>query len=116
MSRLGVFQIPGEFKSEDKWFRYFNRKQAVVLVICGIIDYRVVMSASSKGMLVPVLIAMILFTLIIMGAVMIRLPVDVMFLSGGGLTMDEMLVRLLYRRINRCIYTKNYDEKYAGDL
>lgn len=116
MSRLGVFQIPGEFKSEDKWFRYFNRKQAIVLVICGIIDYRVVMSASSKGLLVPALIAMILFTLIIMGAVMIRLPVDVMFLTGGGLTMDEMLVRLLYRRINRCIYTKNYDAKYAGDL
>ena len=116
MSRLGVFQIPGEFKSEDKWFRYFNRKQAIVLVICGIIDYRVVMSASSKGLLVPALIAMILFTLIIMGSVMIRPPVDVMFLTGGGLTMDEMLVRLLYRRINRCIYTKNYDEKYAGDL
>lgn len=116
MSRLGVFQIPGEFKSEDKWFRYFNRKQAIVLVICGIIDYRVVMSASSKGLLVPALIAMILFTLIIMGSVMIHLPVDVMFLTGGGLTMDEMLVRLLYRRINRCIYTKNYDEKYAGDL
>jgi len=116
MSRLGVFQIPGEFKSEDKWFRYFNRKQAIVLVICGIIDYRVVMSASGKGMLVPALIAMILFTLIIMGSVMIRLPVDVMFLTGGGLTMDEMLVRLLHRRINRCIYTKNYDEKYAGEL
>ena len=47
MSRLGVFQIPGEFKSDDKWFRYFNRKQAIVFVICGIIDYRVVMSACS---------------------------------------------------------------------
>ncbi len=38
MSRLGVFPIPGEFKSEDRWFRYFNRKQALVLVVSGIID------------------------------------------------------------------------------
>lgn len=116
MSRLGVFQIPGEFKSEDKWFRYFNRKQAIVLVICAIVDYRVVVGASSKGFLVPALIAMILFTLITMGAVMIRLPVDALFLTGGGLTMDEMLFRLLYRRLNRSIYTKNYDDKYEGDL
>lgn len=116
MTRMGVFQIPGEFKSEDKWFRYFNRKQAIVLVVCGMIDYRVVMSASSKGLLVPVLIAMILFTLVVMGAVMIRLPVDVMFLTGGGLTMDEMLFRILWRRRKRCIYTKNYDAKYVEEL
>lgn len=57
MSRLGVFPIPGEFKSEDRWFRYFNRKQALVLVVSGIIDYRVLMGASAKGMLVPALIS-----------------------------------------------------------
>lgn len=116
MSRLGVFPIPGEFKSEDKWFRYFNRKQAVVLVICGVIDYRVVMSAATKGLLIPVLILMICLTLMALGCVMIRLPVDAMFLSGGGLTVDELFFRLIYRKKHREIYTKNYDERYEGEL
>ena len=59
MSRLGVFPIPGEFKSEDKWFRFFNRKQAVVLVICGIMDYRVIIEANIRGILIPALIVTI---------------------------------------------------------
>ena len=90
MSRLGVFPIPGEFKSEDKWFRYFDRKQALVLVICGIMDYRAVMAAAAKGMLVPALILMLFLTLAAMGIVMIRLPVDSLFLSGGGLSGEEL--------------------------
>lgn len=116
MSRLGVFPIPGEFKSEDKWFRYFNRKQAVVLVICGIIDYRVVISASSNGLLIPALIVMICVTLIVMGCVMIQLPVDTLFLTGGGLTIDELLFRRLYRKRRKELYTKNYDERYEDEL
>lgn len=116
MSRLGVFQVPREFKSEDKWFRYFNRKQAVVLVICGIIDYRVVISASTKGLLIPALILMIFFTLTALGIVMIRLPVDTMFLSGGGLTIDELLIRILYRKGHCEIYAKNYKVRYEDEL
>ncbi|MDD3361826.1 MAG: hypothetical protein PHW34_09165 [Hespellia sp.] len=111
MSRLGVFPIPCEFKSEDKWFRYFNRKQALVLVICGIIDYRVIMSATTKGLLIPTLILMLLFTMTAMGIVMIRLPVDALFLSGGGITIDQLLMRMLYRLLHREIYTKNYQKE-----
>lgn len=33
MAATGVFRVPREFKDEDKWFRYFNKKQAVVMVI-----------------------------------------------------------------------------------
>jgi hypothetical protein len=116
MSRLGVFPIPGEFKSEDKWFRYFDRKQALVLVICGIMDYRAVMTAAAKGMQVPALILMLFLTLAAMGIVMIRLPVDALFLSGGGLTIDTLIFRVLYRKLHREIYTKNYGMKSGEEL
>lgn len=116
MSRLGVFPIPVEFKSEDKWFRYFNKKQAAVLVITGIIDYRVIMAAGTKGLLLPAFVLMIFFSLLVMGIVMIRLPVDPLFLSGGGITIDELIFRLLYRQMHRKLYTKNYDDKYEGEL
>lgn len=116
MSRTGVFSIPGEFKSEDKWFRYFNRKQAVVLVICGILDYRVIMSANVNGLLIPAIILMLVLTMTAMGIVMVRLPVDALFLSGGGVTIDQLLFRLLYRRIHRELYTKNYENVQAEEL
>ncbi len=35
MAAIGVFRIPREFKDEDKWFRYFNKKQAIILVLTG---------------------------------------------------------------------------------
>lgn len=109
MAKLGVFPIPGEFKSEDRWFRYFNRKQATVLVLCGILDYRVIMFANLKGMLVPAITLMLMFTMTMMGIVMVRLPVDVLFLNGGGITIDQLLFRILYREIHRELYTKNED-------
>ena len=93
MSRLGVFPIPGEFKSEDRWFRYFNRKQALVLVVSGIIDYRVLMGASAKGMLVPALIVMIFLTLLVM-----------------------VIFRIFYRMIHGEIYVKNYDGRDGEEL
>ena len=45
-------------------------------------------------------------TLTAMGIVMIHLPVDVLFLSGGGLTVDQLIFRILYRVRHRELYTK----------
>lgn len=116
MSRMGVFPIPNEFRSEDKWFRYFNRKQALVLVVSLIIDYRVIMSANAKGLLLPAIILMLLFTMLTVGVVMISLPVDALFLNGGGITLDQLLFRVMYRKLHKEIYAKNYDSKYEDDL
>lgn len=116
MSRMGVFSIPGEFKSEDKWFRYFNRKQAIVLVLCGILDYRVIMAANIKGLMVPAIILMLVFTMTAMGIVMIQLPVDALFLNGGGITIDQMLFRLFYRGLHRELYTKHYEGGHEEEL
>lgn len=87
-----------------------------MLVVSGIIDYRVLMGASAKGMLVPALIVMIFLTLLVMGIVMIRLPVDAMFLSGGGITIDELIFRISYRMIHGEIYVKNYAEREEEEL
>lgn len=106
MSKMGVFPVPGELKSEDKWFRYFNRKQAATLVICGIIDYRVILWANTKDLLLPMIIVMLIITMTAMGIVMIHLPVDAFFLSGGGLTVDQLIFRLIYRVRHKELYTK----------
>ena len=106
MSKMGVFPVPGELQSEDKWFRYFNRKQAATLVICGIIDYRVILWANTKGLILTAIRIMLILTLLAMGIVMIHRPVDVLVLSGGGLTVDQLIFRNLYRVRHRELYAK----------
>ena len=88
MAAIGVFRIPREFKDEDKWFRYFNKKQAIILVLTGLLDYRLIMAGASHGITIPAIVTAALLTLVIGGMVLIHLPVDVMFLTGGGITLD----------------------------
>lgn len=115
MAATGVFRVPREFKDEDKWFRYFNKKQAVVLVLTLLADYRMLVAASEHGLVLPALVAAVLFTLVAAGIVMVQLPVDVMFLTGGGITLDQWLFRIILRKSRRVIYTKHSCEKEEED-
>lgn len=111
----GVFRVPRGFKDEDRWFRYFNKKQAVVLVLTGLADYRLIMAASGKGLALPAVIAALLLTLAAGGLVMVRLPVDAMYLTGGGITLDQWVFRTVLRKCCRKIYTKNIHERGEWD-
>lgn len=115
MAATGVFRVPREFKDEDKWFRYFNKKQAVVLVLTLLADYRMLVAASEHGLVLPALVAAVLLTLVTAGIVMVQLPVDVMFLTGGGITLDQWLFRIILRKSRRVIYTKHSCEKEEED-
>jgi len=109
MARSGVFKIPKELKDEDKWFRYFTKKQAVPIAVTLLIDYRIIMWASQRNFLLPAIIVSVILTLLVAGIVMVELPVDVLFLSGGGITMEQWIRRVFIRKRNRKIYVKNYD-------
>ena len=110
--QAGVFRVPSEFKDEDKWFQYFTKKQAAVLVLSLLADYRLVMAASLKGLLLPALVSAIVFTVFAVGLVMVELPVDAMFLTGGGITLDQWLFRLFLRQRRRVVYTKYVEEDW----
>ena len=115
MASAGVFRVPREFKDEDRWFRYFNKKQAAVLVLAGLADYRLIMAASAKGLTLLAVIAAMLMTLVAGGMVMVRIPVDTMYLTGGGITLDQWVLRVILRKCRRVVYTKNACERGTGD-
>lgn len=106
MSATGVFRIPREIRDEDKWFRYFTKKQAAVIGGSLLIDYRMITIAAAKGLTLPAIVAAIILTLVAAGVVMVKLPVDVMFLTGGGITLSEWAFRVFLRVRGRDIYTK----------
>lgn len=110
MASTGVFRVPREFKDEDKWFRYFTKKQALVLILVLLADYRLIMAAAPRGMLIAAVTISVLITLAAGGMVMIELPVDVLFLTGGGITLDQWIFRVILRKCRRVIYTKHAQE------
>ena len=110
--QAGVFRVPSEFKDEDKWFQYFTKKQAAVLVLSLLADYRLVMAASLKGLLLPALVSAIVFTVFAVGLVMVELPVAAMFSTGGVITLDQWLFRLFLRQRRRVVYTKYVEEDW----
>ncbi len=107
MAGYGVYQIPREFKDEDKWFKYFTKKQAIIVLFCGIMDYQIVNLSAANNLLIAGILVSCLLTIVLVGGVMLVLPLDNFFLTGGGLTIMEWLFRYLYRRKNSCLYTKN---------
>lgn len=111
MAQTGVFRVPREFKDEDKWFRYFTKKQAAVLVITGLADYRLIAAASAHGFTLLAIVAAILLLVVAGSLVLIQLPVDVMFLTGGGITLDQWIFRVFLRKRKKVIYTKNAFER-----
>lgn len=113
MAGYGVYQIPREFKDEDKWFKYFTKGQAVLAVLCLVADYRIVMGLASRGLFPFGVILAVLLTALVLGSVMIVLPVENFFLTGGGLTIAECLLRYFYRKRGRCLYTRNMEEDYG---
>lgn len=110
MAGYGVYQIPREFKDEDKWFKYFTKKQALVVLFCGVVDYQMINLFATKNLLIAGILLSCFLTIILVGGVMVVLPLDNFFLTGGGLTIMEWLFRYLYRRKSRCLYTKNMDD------
>lgn len=110
MARAGIFQIPSEMKDQDKWFKYFTKKQACIIFLVGMFDYRCLMWAGTHKAIIPILIFVIIFTGIIASAIFIPLPSDILYLNGGGIMLDQWLIRVWIRKKNRVLYTKNYKE------
>lgn len=115
MAEYGVYQIPREFKDEDKWFKYFTKKQAVVVLFCGMVDYQIVSQSAESHLFIPGILFSCLLTIVLIGSVMVVLPLDNFFLTGGGLTIMEWLLRYLYRKKSRCLYTKNMDQRETDE-
>lgn len=111
MARVGIYQIPTEMKDQDKWFKYFTKKQACVLFLTAVFDYRFLMWAGTHHMLVPALMFTIFFSAAIASIVLIPLPSAILYLSGGGIMLDQWLIRVFIRKRNKQIYVKNYEAK-----
>lgn len=105
------FPIPLEFSDEDKYFKYFTKKNILALLLSGIVCYCIAkLSAALLGTMLPGLIVGLLMVLVIVGVTMLPIP-ETEYMKGAGLTLDVIIIRRIIRRTSRVIYIKGYSNK-----
>lgn len=111
MAALGKYKIPRPFQDEDKWFKYFTKKQLVYVGISLVIALRLIFWVKDYNGLIQIPVLTVGCILIICALLfgMLKMPDD-RYLWGGGTTIEKLVVRLIRRRIreNRVIYVRNY--------
>ena len=111
MSDLGSYRIPKELKDEDKWFKFFTKKQ--LLIVGSGLALSIVIVGFFYGMhLLPVGVMMAeVVMLLSAGIAFVKIPTD-KYLIGGGYPVSQILIRLVLKRLpgHRVLYVKNYEE------
>lgn len=100
-----TYDVPGEFSDEDRWFRFFNKKQILVLAITAAMALFLFKMFSLFGVGWIGLLIGIPFSLVSTLLTIIPMPEE-NYLRGGGLTMDVILARKVIRKKTRCLYVK----------
>ncbi len=111
MSQLGQYKTPGELKDEDKWFKFFTKKQLVIAIVVLIIDWNIAV-IFNKIHLIVIGITLDVFITIVM-AIITLLPMPAnKHIFGGGLPLYRIAYRILIRKLfNKHIYTTMYEEE-----
>lgn len=111
MAELGSYQIPKEFKDEDKWFKYFTKKQLIVVGSAVGASVLIMSFFMGIGMFPVGMCISEVLLLLSVTASFIRIPTD-KYLIGGGYHIAVIVWRLICRKLpkNRVLYVKNYEE------
>lgn len=104
---FGTYKTFGQIKDEDKYLRFFTKRNIIWTAIglsisVGVMFLSKAMNASKVG-------AVVSFIIVVSFAAIsfVRIPTD-KYLSGGGLFLTTLLQRYFMRRIgkNKVLYCK----------
>lgn len=111
MSSLGNYRIMKPLKDEDRWFKYFTKRQLLFVFVGLVLSGIIYPFFSGLGLRIVGIFFVEIIMLTVLGLAFLKLPYS-KYLIGGGRYVHEILVRLIRKRLpkNKVIYTKNYDE------
>ena len=111
MAELGSYQIPKEYKDEDKWLRFFTLPQLGYMAIAlGLSGVTCLFTFLLHIIFVGIVLSVIYFLFFGLVAFLV-IPKD-RYMFGGGYTFRELLLRVIIKNLprNRKLYVKNYEE------
>lgn len=104
----GRFAIPNEYKDEDRWLKFFTKRQLVYVVLAALLDY-IIYRIFNKWLLIWLVIDLII-TLVAAVIALASIPKS-RYLLGGGNSVETIITRIIIRRVTCVLYIKNYDEE-----
>lgn len=112
MSQIGRYKIPKEFKDEDKWFKFFTKRQLIYVGVAIAIAFFIGRFFYGLGLL-PVGISLAFVVVVIAMVVsMGTMPLD-KYLWGGGFSFENIITRLINKKFikkNKRVFTITYKE------
>ncbi len=108
---LGKYKIPRPMQDEDKWFRYFTKRQLIYVGISLVIMARLIFWVKDYKPFIQIPVLTLGCIVVIVSTVfgMVNMPDD-RYLWGGGTSLEKLAVRLFRRKLrsNRVLYVRNY--------
>ena len=111
MARLGSYRIMKPLKDEDRWFKFFTKKQLMFVVVGLMLSFVTFTIFNGIGLrIVGIFLVEIIMTISMLLA-FLKLPFE-KYLIGGGRYAHEILFRLIAKNMpsNKVIFTKNYED------
>ncbi len=106
-----TYEIPGEFKDEDIWLRYFSKTAIISLLISFL--FAIFLSKFTDflfGTMIPGIVLGGLLMIVVGIVTTIKVP-ESNYLTGAGNTLYKLFVTRYIRKKHSCIYVLGYGEK-----
>lgn len=109
---FGTFKTFGQMKDEDKYLRFFTKRNIIWSFIGIVIDCGILQIAKATGTVTFGIVLSAVVFVFFAGISFVKMPVS-RYMSGGGLFLTTILMKLLMRRFgsNRALYTKYHREE-----
>ena len=105
---LGVYKVPDPLKDEDKWFKFFTKKQLLYIVSSIAVGALLFVFFKKIGLEIIGIVLGLMVIIVVALFAMISMPPE-RYLSGGGYSLEQLTMRLLHKRLKgHHIYVKNY--------
>lgn len=111
--RREAYEVPDEFRDEDKWFGLTKRQWAILGPVALIVVILVIATISA-GLTLFLPIVFILCGVLILAGIIVaffEMPYH-WYLFGSGFKIERILFRILRKKLSKkskTIYTKHYD-------
>ena len=103
------YEVPQGLTDEIKWFKYFSLRSLIVCVCVAGVGIPVIKLLGGLGITVYLIVFWVFLTIAVTLITLVRIP-NTNWMNGGGEYIDQVLIKRLIRRRNRCLYIKGYNQ------
>lgn len=103
------YEVPQGLTDEIKWFKYFSLRSLIACICVAGLGIPVIKLLDRFGITIYLIVFWVFLTIAVAMINLIRIP-NTNWMNGGGEHIDQVLIKKMIRRKNRCLYIKGYNQ------